>query len=558
MAQYDLPRPAPKTTPESAVDGTAADRWLPVSVDPDLSHPPSAGASGNRPPGDDLDLAIGWDRFEKLMLAVSGRVLAIRGIKFRRYGVQGQVQHGIDLAGRDADGRFVVVQCKDYQELTAGDLRKAVETFTDGRRPFGAGHLIIATSASTERTQLADELAVLQGEHEDLELDLWGAEQINDFLRYQADVVARFWTRETAEVFCTGAPLPGVPAPPLDRQEQADRILTGPLKTSDVRPILREAEAERASAPAQSARKYGEVASRLEDAGFRGHASVLRGRQLEALREADLLYEAAELAGRLAATALHHGDRVESRRLARLLDDLTRSEVSAGPERAAAIQRHARLVGAAVDAVLHPLGAASHELADALIEARGETVAYQPLLVLHFAERQFAMESDQLEVRSSLIDRAIAQAEPQAMDEYSEDIVMRLRLVRAEYDGAERRALLSAARRHTVPGRHAALIKSREARRYCLEGRAEEATDAWREAVHDAIHAGLTEEAAQWLYAIRAVNVQYGPLTAEIDDEHRLAQALRATGASRLLDRVRDPREQAMSSSEVVKSNETV
>lgn len=153
------------------------------------------------------------------------------------------------------DGRFVVVQCKDYQEFTAGDLRKVVETFTGGRRPFGAGHLIIATSASTERIQLADELAALQGEHEDLELDLWGAEQINDFLRYQADIVARFWTRETAEVFCTGAPLPGVPAPPLDRQEQADRILVGPLKTSDVKPILREAEAERVVAPDRSARK---------------------------------------------------------------------------------------------------------------------------------------------------------------------------------------------------------------------------------------------------------------------------------------------------------------
>ncbi|MFE7512669.1 hypothetical protein ACFU8I_15845 [Streptomyces sp. NPDC057540] len=111
----------------------------------------------------------------------------------------------IDLAGRDAEGRFVVVQCKDYREFTAGDLRKAVETFTSGRRPFNADHLIVATSAPTERTQLADELATLQREHEDLELDLWGAEQINDLLRYQADVVARFWTRETAEVFCTGA-----------------------------------------------------------------------------------------------------------------------------------------------------------------------------------------------------------------------------------------------------------------------------------------------------------------------------------------------------------------
>ncbi|MFE5944862.1 hypothetical protein [Streptomyces sp. NPDC056480] len=548
MAQYDVPPLTSDVTPDSAVEGPAADRWLPVAVDSDLGNPPSGGTPGRRPPGEDLDLAIGWDRFEKLMLAVSSRVLAIRGIKFRRYGVQGQVQHGIDLAGRDVDGRFVVVQCKDYQEFTAGDLRKAVETFTRGRRPFGAGHLIIATSASTERTQLADELATLQREHEDLELDLWGAEQINDFLRYQADVVARFWTRETAEAFCTGAPLPGTPAPPPDRQEQADRILIGPLKTNDVRPILRAAEVERASAPDQSARKYGELARRLEDAGFRGHASVLRSRQLETLREAGLLHKAAELAGHLAATALHNGDRFEPRRLSRLLDDLSRGEESARSDHAATIGQHARLIHAAVDAVLHPLGGASGKFAEALNGGSAETATYQPLLVLHFAERQFAMEPDLLATQRTLIDGAIAQAEHQANDAYSDDVVMRLRLVRAEYDGAERRTLLRVARQGAVPGRHAALIKSREARRYCLEGRAEEAVDAWREAVHDAIHAGLTEEAAHWLYAIRAVNVQYGPLTAEIDDEHRLAQALRATGSGRALDRVRDPREQAMSS----------
>ena len=47
----------------------------------------------------DLDLRLGWDRFEKLILAVVRRALGLRGIKFRRYGVQGQAQHGIDLVG---------------------------------------------------------------------------------------------------------------------------------------------------------------------------------------------------------------------------------------------------------------------------------------------------------------------------------------------------------------------------------------------------------------------------------------------------------------------------
>ncbi|MET9433921.1 hypothetical protein [Streptomyces sp. NPDC006551] len=377
-----------------------------------------------------------------------------------------------------------------------------------------------------------------------------GAEQINEFLRSQADVVARFWTRETADSFCTGAPLAGVPAPTIDRQEQADRILVGPLMTSDVRPILRAAEDERATAPERSAQKYGDIAVRLEEAGFRGHATVLRQRQLEALQEAGASDQVAELAGSLAAAALHVGDRSEPKRLARLLDTLARGDESAETERGVGLRRHARLIRAAVDAVLHPLGTSYGTLADVLHAERNHVVPYLPLLVLLLTERRMAMGLNQPETHRFLIDSAITQAGQQSKDDQGDDIVMRLHLVRAEYDAAERRSLLGAARRGSVPRRHAALIKSREARRLCLEGRADEAADTWREAVADAIHAGLTEEAADWLYAIRAVNVRYGPLTEQIDEEHRLAQALRAAGTTRvrLLDRVREPREQAMSS----------
>ncbi len=112
---------------------------------------------------------------------------------------------------------------------------------------------------------------------------------------------------------------------------------------------------------------------------------------------------------------------------------------------------------------------------------------------------------------------------------------MRLRLVRAEYDDAERIAFRKLARYHQVPCFHAVLIIAREARRCALEGRAESAVECWRDAVHESINAGLPEDAADWLYAVRAVNVQYGPLTTDIDDEHRLAQALRPPAAAGFL-----------------------
>ena len=112
--------------------------------------------------GEVLVLAIGWDRFEKLVLAIAEHVLGLRGVKFRRYGVEGQTQHGIDRAGREPDGRYTVIQCKDVQSFTTSLLRKAVKKFAQGPRPFNAYRLIIVTSASTRPVQLAQELAKLQ------------------------------------------------------------------------------------------------------------------------------------------------------------------------------------------------------------------------------------------------------------------------------------------------------------------------------------------------------------------------------------------------------------
>lgn len=70
--------------------------------------------------------------------------------------------------------------------------------------------------------------------------------------------------------------------------------------------------------------------------------------------------------------------------------------------------------------------------------------------------------------------------------------------------------------------------------------------EAWRDAVDDAIVSDLPDDAADWLYAIRSVNVRYGPWTSELDDEHRLAQALRSSSSGRILERSRDPRDAAM------------
>ncbi len=456
---------------------------------------------------------------------MANRALGLRGAKFRRYGVQGQTQHGIDLAGREPDGRYTVIQCKEYRTFTAADLRAAVEAFTTGRRPFDAHCLIVATSASAQSTQVADELGRLQGEHPDLELDLWGAEQINEMLLPHGDVVAQFWTRETAVQFCTGAPLPGVPVPPLDRQEQALKILVGPLQTDDVAPALCQAEEQRSTNPEEAARAYADLARQLDEAGFRGHAGVLRGKQVDALQLAGRPDEAAELAAQLAVTALNRGEWHESRELTALLEKLAGQAESAGTEHSPHTRRHSQLLSAAVISAFHPLGDFS-ALQSALETASSVKPAYQPLLVLLLAENRLATDPERLQELDPLVREAITAAQSASVRP-GLDTVLRLRLVRAAYDATERTQLLREARRHQMSGRHAALVQAREARRCALEGQ--------------------PEEAAEWLYAIRAVNVLYGPWLSDIDDEHRLAQALRATGTGRLLERARPSREHALS-----------
>ncbi|TCN32162.1 restriction endonuclease [Kribbella orskensis] len=496
------------------------------------------------PVGNDLDLSMGWDRFEQLVLALFKRVQGARDVKFRRYGTQGQAQHGIDLAGRDADGSYVVVQCKEYSRLTAADLRAAVETLAEGPRPFAARAFVVVTSASTQSTQLAEELAALQDEHSDLEIDLWGGEVLNDQLRGFADIVARFWTRETASVFCTGVPVPGVPAPPPDRQEQAERILLGPLNTSDVKPTLRAAEAARADDPRKASELFGQVAERLAAAGFHGHSFVLRRRQLDVMDAETMADEAIALASELAVAAVMRGERDEARALDRLVTKLD-GDADTHVGDAASRHRHRELLDALVGDTMRTVGSPTGLLAALRATADIEDQAYHPPLVLYLAEDLFATEPASLAEVQDLVEAAIERAQEE--DDATSDVLLRLRLVKAEYDEDERRSLLRSARRHLVTGRAAAMINAREARRCALEGRVEEASEAWRDAVQDAIHAGLNDDAADWLYAIRELNIKYGPWTTALDDEHRLAQAVRATSSGRILDRSRDPREAAMS-----------
>ena len=533
-------------------DGDVTAEWAPRYSDP-IYKRPIPGTTPTHPAGEDLDLRMGWDRFEKLVLELSRDLLEISHIMLRRYGTQGQTQHGIDIAGREPDGRYSVVQCKEYATFTKSDLRKAIETFANGKRPFGAYRFVVAISSNTQATQLFEELDTLQKEHPDLTLDLWGSEQLNKALKRRADLVGEFWTREAADVFCTGAPPSGLPQSPPNRLVQANQVLVGPLKTDEVAPRFQDAEAKQTSEPREAARIYSTLADELSEAGYRGHALAMHSKQLDALVAAGEVNDASALAGHLAAVNLHHGDDDAADMQRRWLDTWAGVELAdqltgktptspASPE----TMRHAELIRAAVYSYQNVLGDTDEFFKILTDESSGVPVPhYQPLLVLLLAESMLVDVPERLQILDDLIVKAISQVEATPIDDVQNDVPVRLRLIRAQYNDGEHERLLREARRHTLKRPHAALVHAREARRCALRAEPEDALEHWLDAIEDGIHADLTEDAANWMYAIQRLKSVYGArLTA---DEHRLAQSLRASAGERLVTRHRNPRELALS-----------
>lgn len=529
-----------------------------------INSPPGPGKPGMRPKGDDLDLNIGWERFEKLVLAVSRNLLGIEGIELRRFGTAGQEQYGIDIAGREPDGRYSVIQCKDYRSLTPAKLKTAIVKFEKERQklPFVPYRFVIATSFPGDPKQLYSEIATMRKEYPDLQLTLWGSETINEALLTRADIVARFWTAETAENFCS-VPIPGVPVPNPDRAIQADQVLVGPLSLEDMAKRMKTAKAE-STDPYTAATIFDSVATELEEKKFRAYAFSVREDQIDALVKAEELEEASAIAGLLATVLLYHSDIETADRLGRRLEQLTGddiiSQVKGAPRLdSAVVRRHAQLIRAAVSTAQNPLSE-TKVLLDALRDqpAKIAVPAYHPVLVLLVAELLLTVEPDRLLDLDDLLSEACLQIAAHPIDELPNDIAIRLRLIRSEYDSDEREALVRAANTHSIPKRHAALVKAREARQHALSATVTSAEDYWRGAINDGIHDNLAEDAAYWLFAIRRLKATYGPWSFGPDEEFRRAQALRLTPGEHLLPRYRNAREHALTEVVAQRANSAI
>lgn len=375
--------------PREAQAPPPGEKWQRLVSSSPLKAPPVPVGPGNVPTGGDLRLDIGWERFEKLLVGICSSPLALEGIRYRLYGTPGQAQHGIDLAGRHSDGHYTVVQCKHVAVLTPAMLRDAVSRFADGHRPFNASRFIVAVSHATRATQLEDELGELQNEHPDLTLGLWGSEQINDVLRGRHDIVTRFWSRETADTFCTSLPPPGVAAHEPQWRRLAEQVSLTPLGEPGTDVRLRQATKLEHTDPGAAAELYGELSQTVADEGFTGHGLMLRRRQLTALSAAGRHLAAASLAAELAVQALYTADFHNAHVFTHELDEMLR-EVAPGSGDHAKIEQHTKLIRAAVNVVEHPFGDTGPLLQVLTTGIRGPasraTESYESVLTLMLLE----------------------------------------------------------------------------------------------------------------------------------------------------------------------------
>lgn len=541
--------------------------WTNVYGEPVFGRPPTTGQPGNVPIGGDLDLRIDWDRFEHLMVFVAEAAMGLAAVRFRRYGTRGQAQHGIDLAGRRADGTYVVVQCKEYKNYTAASLRSAVRTFTTGERPFGATHFVVAISGPAHTTQLEDELDALRKANPALTIDLWGSEHINDLLRERNDIVSRFWTRETADTFCTAAPPSGVEAPPPNWLRLSDLILLGPTGVAELAERVDHAETLMETDPHSAADQFAEIAVAVASDGFPGHAVAMQRKQLDALSAAGMHAQVVELTAELAARALCAGSVDDAATFVNRLEQLAERRRPGGNEHESVdggaesqpsneplwrARVHLQLLRAASAALQHPLG----QKEDLIKALRGikdpRDVAYFPHLVvllveLHSADQIFGLEdlmSDQPGATpglADLVDAALSHPLATAGHQLHELALKdRLRLAQARYDLGTRIAQLNEARMLTLSRATASLHLAAEARRNVHVGEPAEALMNWRQATQHAIHEGLTDDASGWLYSLRWTRVRYGPWNEDMNVEHYLAQGLPKAGGSSALPRRRD------------------
>ncbi|MFC8952363.1 hypothetical protein ACFT8P_06925 [Streptomyces sp. NPDC057101] len=310
----------------------------------------------------------------------------------------------------------------------------------------------------------------------------------------------------------------------LNREQPitSDAVLRGPIRSLDQGERLRQAEERLSETPLESAALFGQVADRLEGSPFIHHAAIVRGRQCAALESGASLAEAARIRVDLGWRYYFAGDAFSVGQSIRAVEGYSES-LPPDIQRAVSGLSHAAAFGYSRRVTLDDLAASfdcmepsDQGVVNVAIALSEESIAWRRI--------------DLIDSRRGAIS-ALAQGLPR--DESGLVVEARLRMCLAESDG-DWSGLIGEAR-STYPPSVTAWIAARHARYLCLTGDPDEAIRRWQDAIDGAVASRLNDSAADWLYALRAVRVQYDRIGEDLNDIHRIAQSLRSTGTGSVL-----------------------
>ncbi|MBQ0868291.1 HNH endonuclease signature motif containing protein [Streptomyces sp. RK75] len=302
----------------------------------------------------------------------------------------------------------------------------------------------------------------------------------------------------------------------------SDAVLRGPVASLGQAERLQQANDRFDEKPLEAAVLFDEVAIQLEATPFAHHAAIIRSRQCAALESGKSFSEAAKMRIDLGWQNYFSGDAFAvAQQISKvgkyedsLPDSVLRAVNGLGYAAAYEYERHVTL----------------EDLADAFDEME-DTDQGALYVAMALAEESIAWRrQDLIRSRTPILSSMVKKA---SGDESG--LTVRARILMCLADANDDWDDLAKGARFTYPPAVTSWIAARHARYLSLTGKPERAMERWQDAVDGAVSARLNDSAADWLYGLRATRVQYWKMDGDIDDLHRLAQSLRASGNGSVL-----------------------
>lgn len=448
--------------------------------------------------------------FEKLVVALVE--LEQEATVAYQYGIPGQRQNGIDVIARLQDGNYRSYQAKRYKRFTLASLRKAVDVWDQGGRPYSSDSFVIVVACRARRREILDEIDSFIASR-GIEIELWDRLTLSNKLRDLPSIVTQFFGVATARVFCPAFHAGDTQsASGSNHQLYADAAVRGPLRALDLsRSVAAAEEFLTGGRHEEAGALFESIASELRTAGFSFHSELIMQRAVDANLGGDATERAAEQ-----VLNLYWSHRTQLTNPESLVRSLSRVHA-----RASELSHHRLLAvksALCVSALERGDATSLQEVLDAFEELEPLPELVVPLAILVeacMAYGDFAPTPALLAKLHSVLDLAVTE-EPV--------FFFRLGACVAQLTGAWR-PFLQRVREHMAPIYHA----WGNARRACAEALTNDpghAEECMTDAIEKACSLGASYDAANWLYALRTVRLWGGSVRAPGHDEHTMAKQL--------------------------------